>query len=148
MGDLNLNDLQAFLAVAECDSFSRAAERLHLTQPAVSKRIQALERALGCPLFDRVGKRTYLTDGGRLLRPRAEAVLRDLTDARGSSRTWVTGWPASWASPPRTTSVCTGWRRRCEPSPGGTPTSAWTSGSKTPRTPMSWSTGPRRRSPW
>lgn len=79
---MNLNDLQAFLAVADTDSFSRAAERLHLTQPAVSKRVQALESALGCRLFDRVGRRVYLTDAGRLLRPRAEALLRGLRDAQ------------------------------------------------------------------
>ncbi len=82
MRDMNLNDLQAFLAVAEHESFSRAAERLHLTQPAVSKRIRALESAMECRLFDRVGKRIYLTDAGRVLRPRAEAVLRDLADTQ------------------------------------------------------------------
>jgi DNA-binding transcriptional LysR family regulator len=79
---MNPNDLQAFLAVAECESFSRAAERLHLTQPAVSKRIQALESLLECRLFDRVGKRIYLTDAGRVLRPRAETVLRNLLDTQ------------------------------------------------------------------
>lgn len=79
---MNLNDLQAFLAVAECESFSRAAERLHLTQPAVSKRVQALENALECRLFDRVGKRIYLTDAGRVLRPKAESLLRTLADTQ------------------------------------------------------------------
>ena len=79
---MNLHDLQAFLAVAECQSFSRAAERLHLTQPAVSKRVQALEGALECRLFDRVGRRIYLTDAGRLLRPRAEMLLRNLLDTQ------------------------------------------------------------------
>jgi DNA-binding transcriptional LysR family regulator len=78
---VNLHDLQAFLAVAEHASFSQAAERLHLTQPAVSKRIQALESQLECRLFDRVGRRVYLTDAGRTLRPRAEALLRGLRDA-------------------------------------------------------------------
>jgi DNA-binding transcriptional LysR family regulator len=68
--------------VADCGSFSRAAERLHLTQPAVSKRIQGLETALQSRLFDRVGKRIYLTDAGRMLRPRAEALLRDLQDTQ------------------------------------------------------------------
>jgi len=79
---LNLNDLQAFLAVAESQSFSRAAARLHLTQPAVSKRVQALEAALGARLFDRVGKQVYLTDAGRTLRPRAEALLRQAQDTQ------------------------------------------------------------------
>ncbi len=72
---MNLNDLQAFVTVAECASFSRAAERLHVTQPAVSKRIQGLEGLLGCRLFDRVGKRLQLSELGRQLRPRAETLL-------------------------------------------------------------------------
>jgi DNA-binding transcriptional LysR family regulator len=79
---INLNDIQAFLAVAESQSFSRAATRLHLTQPAVSKRIQALETALGARLFDRVGKQIYLTDAGRTLLPRAEALLRQALDTQ------------------------------------------------------------------
>ena len=79
---INLNDLQAFLAVAECQSFSKAAERLHLTQPAVSKRIQALEAAVQARLFDRVGKQIYLTDAGRTLLPRAENLLRQAIDTQ------------------------------------------------------------------
>lgn len=79
---MNLNELEAFLAVAASESFSRAAERLHLTQPAVSKRIRALESQLDCRLFDRVGRRIYLTDAGRVLRPRAEAMLRTLGDTQ------------------------------------------------------------------
>lgn len=77
---MNRHDLQAFVAVADSGSFSRAAERLHLTQPAVSKRIQALESLLDCRLFDRVGRRVYLTDAGRLLLPRADELLRGMQD--------------------------------------------------------------------
>ena len=58
---MRMNDLRAFLAVAQSNSFSSAAESLHLTQPAISKRIGNLERDLGLKLFDRVGKRVYLT---------------------------------------------------------------------------------------
>ena len=50
---MDTQSLQAFLAVAETQSFSRAAEQLHLTQPAVSKRIATLEDLLGTRLFDR-----------------------------------------------------------------------------------------------
>jgi DNA-binding transcriptional LysR family regulator len=78
--------LRAFLAVAEAGSFSRAAERLHLTQPAVSKRIQALEANLGVRLFDRIGKRVHLTDAGRILEPRARNVLREIGDTETSLR--------------------------------------------------------------
>jgi DNA-binding transcriptional LysR family regulator len=74
------NELRAFVAVADTSSFSRAAERLHLTQPAVSKRIQTLESRLGVKLFDRVGKRVYLTEAGSLLRPRAQQLLGELAD--------------------------------------------------------------------
>lgn len=74
------NELKAFVAVAETGSFSRAAEHLHLTQPAVTKRIQTLETGVGVSLFDRVGKRVYLTQAGALLRPRALELLSELAD--------------------------------------------------------------------
>ena len=67
---MDATDLETFLAVAEDRSFSRAAERLNLTQPAVTKRIKRLEEDLSTVLFDRIGKRVDLTEGGRLLLPR------------------------------------------------------------------------------
>ena len=54
--------LSAFLAVAETTSFSLAAERLHLTQPAISKRIALLEEQLGARVFDRIGRHVTLTE--------------------------------------------------------------------------------------
>lgn len=72
--------LTAFLAVAESGSFSTAAERLFITQPAVSKRIAQLEQQLGTRLFDRVGRRIRLTEAGQALLPRARQVLLDLED--------------------------------------------------------------------
>ncbi|MCL2308209.1 MAG: LysR family transcriptional regulator [Proteobacteria bacterium] len=74
--------LAAFLAVAEHGSFSRAAEQLHLTQSATSKRISTLESQLGAPLFDRLGRTIVLTEAGRLLLPRAQQLLRDIGDTR------------------------------------------------------------------
>lgn len=79
---MDTQSLEAFLAVAEANSFSTAAERLHLTQPAVSKRIAALERQLDTPLFDRIGRRPQLTEAGRALLPRARRILLDVRDAR------------------------------------------------------------------
>lgn len=79
---MDLPDLETFIAVAECRSFSRAGERLHLTQPAVSKRIQTLEASLATQLFDRVGKQVELTHGGRLLLPRARSLLAGMADTR------------------------------------------------------------------
>jgi DNA-binding transcriptional LysR family regulator len=83
---MNLAELEAFRAVADCASFSKAAERLHLTQPAVTKRIQALECRLQCRLFDRVGKRIYLTAAGEVLRPRADSLVRAMADAERELR--------------------------------------------------------------
>ena len=64
--------LRAFLAVAKTRSFSQAAEQLHITQPAVSKRVAALEAELKTRLFDRVGKKVSLTETGNALLPRAQ----------------------------------------------------------------------------
>lgn len=74
--------LQALLAVAETGSFSRAAERVFLTQPAVSKRIGALEAQLGTRLFDRIGRRIRLTPAGEALVVHARRILAELDDAR------------------------------------------------------------------
>jgi len=81
---MDINTLNAFLAVAEERSFSLAAERLHLTQPAVSKRVKALEEELGTPLFDRVGRQVNLTEAGRRLAPRARDLLQEIHDLRRS----------------------------------------------------------------
>ncbi len=72
--DLDLHNLRAFRAIAESGSFSGAAARLHLSQPAVSKRIALLEAHLGTALFDRVGRRILLTEAGTALLPHAAAV--------------------------------------------------------------------------
>lgn len=74
--------LQAFVDVAEKGSFSAAAESLQLTQPAVSKRISALEEQLRTRLFDRVGKQVGLTEAGELLLPRARRIIQEVRDSR------------------------------------------------------------------
>ena len=79
---MDTHSLSAFLEVAEASSFSKAGERLHLSQPAISKRIAALEAALGTSLFNRVGRRIDLTDAGRTLLPYARRVLAELEDGR------------------------------------------------------------------
>ncbi|MFN3579014.1 MAG: LysR family transcriptional regulator [Pseudomonas sp.] len=87
-------NLSAFLAVAETGSFSRAAEQLHLTQPAISKRIATLEQQLQARLFDRIGRHISLTEPGRALKPRAEQILAALQDTRralGNLSTHVQG---------------------------------------------------------
>jgi len=79
---MDISALETFLAVADSGSFSRAAERLHLTQPAVSKRIAALESDLETALFERIGRRVALTDAGQALLPRARVLLGELEDTR------------------------------------------------------------------
>lgn len=79
---MDTQSLQAFLAVAQTQSFSRAAEQLHLTQPAVSKRIATLEELLGTRLFDRIGRKITLTEAGNLLLPRAQRILFTVDDSR------------------------------------------------------------------
>ena len=74
--------LKTFLAIAETGSFSLAAERLYVTQPAISKRIQALETELGTQLFDRVGRQTILTPAGEVFSKRAQTILQQLEDSQ------------------------------------------------------------------
>ena len=73
--------LQAFVTVAECASFSLAAERLHLTQSAVSKRIATLEHQAGKKLFDRIARQVTLTEAGAALLPRAQHILQEYAAA-------------------------------------------------------------------
>lgn len=79
---MDINSLQAFIAVAEHQSFSLAAESLHLTQPAVSKRILLLEKNLGNRLFDRIARRIQLTEAGRALLPGARRILLEFAETR------------------------------------------------------------------
>ena len=79
---MDISALQAFLAVAESGSFSRAAERIYLTQPAISKRIAALEKEIDARLFDRIGRGIHLTPAGEALLSRARAVLMELEDVK------------------------------------------------------------------
>lgn len=72
---IELQQLQAFIAVANCGSFSTAAEQVHITQPAVSKRIAALERHLGKTLFNRLGREIKLTEAGHCLLKQAKPLM-------------------------------------------------------------------------
>ncbi|OCC22720.1 LysR family transcriptional regulator [Croceicoccus estronivorus] len=72
---MTLDQLRIFVAVAEALSMTRAAERLNLTQPAVSAAVAALEERHDTRLFDRVGRRLELTEAGKLFLPEAREVL-------------------------------------------------------------------------
>lgn len=79
---IDSRQMLAFATLARCGSFTQTAKELHLTQSAISHTIKALEQDVGVPLFDRVGKRVFLTQAGEQLRPAAERILRDMHDAR------------------------------------------------------------------
>ena len=72
---MELRLLRYFLTVAKEQSFTKAAEQLHITQPTLSRQMTALEDELGITLFLRTGKRTTLTDEGILLKRRALEIL-------------------------------------------------------------------------
>jgi DNA-binding transcriptional LysR family regulator len=74
--------LRTFQVLAETLHFRRAAEQLGITQSAVSQQIAALERELGAPLFDRIGRRVYLSAGGEVLAREAGRVLAAASRAR------------------------------------------------------------------
>ncbi|MFI1865228.1 LysR family transcriptional regulator [Streptomyces jumonjinensis] len=72
---MELRTLEYFVAVAEERSFTKAAARCHVVQPAISQQIQALEKELGEPLFERLPRQVVLTSGGTALLPHARACL-------------------------------------------------------------------------
>src|SRR5947199_5307566 len=75
---LDIRHLRYFLAVAEARSFSRAADRLGISQPSVSQQMRDLEAALRVSLFQRRGKRILLTPAGLIFQNHARAMLRQL----------------------------------------------------------------------
>lgn len=94
---MELDHVEAFVAIVRRGGFTRASSSLHLSQPAISRRVHLLERELGAPLFERMRSGAVLTDAGRALLPHAEAMLASMRDAvdavgalRGTSRGAVT----------------------------------------------------------
>jgi len=79
---MEIQTLQAFLAIAHHGSFSKAAQHLHLSQSAVSKRIATLENELDCRLFDRFGRHINLTEAGNILLPKAQQILSEIAQCR------------------------------------------------------------------
>ena len=79
---MNLRQLQYFVEVSELESVTKAAERLHVAQPALSRHMRTLERDLGVRLFARDGRGITLTNAGVVFRERVRAVLRELDRAQ------------------------------------------------------------------
>src|SRR3954466_16039713 len=75
---MELRHLRYFDAVAETLNFTRAAERLHVTQSTLSHQIKQLEDELGSPLFDRAGKKVRLTEAGEMLRSHMTPALEQI----------------------------------------------------------------------
>src|SRR5215470_9867797 len=80
--DINLHQLRIFHAVAEHGSYSRAAAALYLSQPGVSLQVKALEKSIGLPLFEKVGRTLHLTEAGRELLTYSERIFALLDETR------------------------------------------------------------------
>lgn len=76
-----VHQLRIFKMVADCGSFSRAAELLHLSQPAVSHQVKALSRSVRAPLFEEIGRRIHQTAAGKLLYEHASRIIADFETA-------------------------------------------------------------------
>jgi DNA-binding transcriptional LysR family regulator len=83
---MEIYQLKAFLAVARVGHLTRAADQLHITQPAVSKQIKALEEELGVLLFDRLPTGMVLTQAGQTLLPHAERTLFDAMELLNTAK--------------------------------------------------------------
>jgi DNA-binding transcriptional LysR family regulator len=90
---MEFQQLKYFIAAAELLNFSRAAERCHVTQPALSRQIAALEQGLGAELFERVRKRVRLSDAGKFFLPKARQLLCDAETAAQQVREMHGGAP-------------------------------------------------------
>lgn len=88
---MELRTLRYFTAVAEAGSVSAAAERVHVTQPAISRQLRELERDLGVDLFNRSVGRLRLSAAGREFLPHAQDVLRRAESARAAARSYAAG---------------------------------------------------------
>jgi DNA-binding transcriptional LysR family regulator len=80
MINMDLNNIRAFVTVADTGSFSLAADLLYITQPAVSKRVAAMEHSLSTKLFDRIGRRIILTEAGNTILSKCRLILDTIDD--------------------------------------------------------------------
>jgi len=79
---MDISNLKAFVSIANTGSFSLASEELFITQPAISKRIAALEAELDTALFDRIGRKVRLTAAGETLFKHAQHILKEIDNAK------------------------------------------------------------------
>jgi DNA-binding transcriptional LysR family regulator len=83
---LNVTELNCFVAAAEEVHFGRVAARLNMTQPTLSRQIDALERTLGVKLFERANRRVTLTMEGRIFLPEAKRILVQIENTTNLAR--------------------------------------------------------------
>jgi DNA-binding transcriptional LysR family regulator len=83
---MDIAALTAFAEIVDTGSFSQAAQNLHLTQPAISKRIAKLEQALGTPLLDRIGRHIKPTEAGTELLGHSKKIFADISQAERAIR--------------------------------------------------------------
>ena len=83
---MEIDQIETFVAVVRGGGFTKAGSLLHLSQPAVSRRLELLERELGAPLFERIRSGAILTEAGRTFLPHAEALLASMRDGLDSVR--------------------------------------------------------------
>ena len=92
---MDLRQLRYLVALAEEGSFTRAAESVHIAQPAVSQQIRRLEEELGIALVERTTRRVALTDAGELLVVRARRILAELEAAETELQALAACTPAT-----------------------------------------------------
>src|SRR5258707_1701681 len=80
MAVMELDHVEAFVAIVRRGGFTRASAALHLSQPAISRRVHLLEGELGAPLFERIRGGAVLTQAGRAFLPHPEALLASMRD--------------------------------------------------------------------
>ncbi len=82
LDQVTIHQLELFLVAAKLGNFSRAAERMTISQPAFSAQIIKLEKILGAPLFERVGRRIELTEAGRVFQGYSESIISSLREGK------------------------------------------------------------------
>lgn len=83
---MELRQLEYFMTVCKELHFTRASEKLNIAQPTLSQQIKSLEDDIGIPLFDRIGKKTALTEAGKILLTHSERVFYELEQAEAAIR--------------------------------------------------------------